>query len=98
VRGGDKKSPRESLRRVIFSGCAPQAPPSQPSTLDEGGKLRLFRMLVPVALLAFVVVGSAGAKSTVTPAPAFAPQVMSMNSGDDWLTVGGGLNDQRHST
>ena len=56
-------------------------------------------MLVPVALIAFVVVGSAGAKSTaITPAPAFVPQLMSLNSGDDWLTVGGGLTDQRHST
>jgi PQQ-dependent dehydrogenase (methanol/ethanol family) len=57
-------------------------------------------MLVPVALiaLALAVVGAAGATSTIAPAPVFAPQLLSMNSGDDWLTVGGGLSDQRHST
>jgi PQQ-dependent dehydrogenase (methanol/ethanol family) len=57
-------------------------------------------MLVPVALiaLALAVVGAAGATSTIAPAPVFAPQLLSLNSGDDWLTVGGGLSDQRHST
>jgi PQQ-dependent dehydrogenase (methanol/ethanol family) len=77
-----------------------QALPSQSSTLDEGGTLRLFRMLVPVALvaLALAMVGTAGASSAIAPAPAFTPQLLSLNSGDDWLTVGGGLSDQRHST
>ena len=56
-------------------------------------------MLVPVALIALAVVGTAGAKSTaIAPAPAFSPLLMSQNAGNDWLTVGGGLNDQRHST
>jgi len=56
-------------------------------------------MLVPVALLACVVVGVAQAKSTaISPAPAFDPLLMSQSAGNDWLTVGGGLNDQRHST
>jgi PQQ-dependent dehydrogenase (methanol/ethanol family) len=57
-------------------------------------------MLVPVALvaLALAMVGTAGASSAIAPAPAFAPQLLSLNSGDDWLTVGGGLSDQRHST
>ncbi len=55
-------------------------------------------MLVPVALIAFVVVGTASAKSAaIAPAPAFTPGEQLLNSGNDWITAGGGLSDNRHS-
>jgi alcohol dehydrogenase (cytochrome c)/quinohemoprotein ethanol dehydrogenase len=66
--------------------------------------MRSFRMLVSVALIAafaaLLVATTTGAKSTaITPAPAFTPgQEQSGAAGDDWITVGGGLNDQRNST
>jgi quinohemoprotein ethanol dehydrogenase len=69
--------------------------------------MRLFRMLVPVALMAVLValavVSSTGANSAKTaaiiPAPPFTPgQEQSEAAGNDWITVGGGLNDNRHST
>src|SRR3954453_12360264 len=69
--------------------------------------MRLLRMLVPVALMAalvaLAVVSSTGANSAKTaaivPAPPFTPgQEQSEAAGNDWLTVGGSLNDQRHST
>jgi PQQ-dependent dehydrogenase (methanol/ethanol family) len=69
--------------------------------------MRLFRMLVPVALMA-ALVALAGASSTgansaksaaIIPAPPFTPgQEQSEAAGNDWITVGGGLNDNRHST
>jgi PQQ-dependent dehydrogenase (methanol/ethanol family) len=34
----------------------------------------------------------------ITPAPAFTADQLNGNSGNDWLTVGGGLNDNRDST
>lgn len=66
--------------------------------------MRLFRTLVPVALvaalMALVVTATTGASTTaITPAPAFTPtQEQTGAAGDDWITVGGGLNDQRFST
>jgi quinohemoprotein ethanol dehydrogenase len=65
--------------------------------------MRLFRMLVPVALagvlVALAVASSTGAKSVaVAPAPPFTPQDLNPAAGNDWLTVGGGLQDQRLST
>jgi quinohemoprotein ethanol dehydrogenase len=55
-------------------------------------------MLLTVALTAFVVVGAAAAKSTITPAPPFTPGQEQLSAGDDWITAAGGLNDNRHST
>jgi len=54
-------------------------------------------MLVPVALLALVLTATAWARSSaITPPPAFTPQQEVQNgAGNDWLTVGGGLNDNR---
>jgi quinohemoprotein ethanol dehydrogenase len=67
--------------------------------------VRLFRMLVPAALVALAFTAVAGAQplapklaSAITPAPAFTPGQEQLSAGDDWLTAGGGLNDQRHST
>jgi PQQ-dependent dehydrogenase (methanol/ethanol family) len=57
----------------------------------------LFRLFVPLALIALVVVGNAGAKSTINPAPPFTPGQEQLSSADNWLTTGGGLNDNRHS-
>jgi len=57
----------------------------------------LFRIFVPVALIALVVIVTAGAQSAIAPAPAFTPGQLQESAGADWLTVGGGLNDQRHS-
>jgi PQQ-dependent dehydrogenase (methanol/ethanol family) len=55
-------------------------------------------MLVPAALIALVVVGTVGAKeSAIAPVPAFTPGQLQASAGADWLTVGGGLNSQRHS-
>jgi quinohemoprotein ethanol dehydrogenase len=63
-------------------------------------------MLVPVALLiaigSLTLAGSTGARSAatpITPAPAFSPteEQSAAASGDDWITVGGGLNDNRNS-
>ena len=68
--------------------------------------MRLTRTLVPVALLVAVasltLAGSTGARSAATPitsAPAFTPdqQQGAAAAGDDWLTVGGGLSDNRNS-
>jgi len=57
-------------------------------------------MLVPVALLALVLAATAGAKSSaITPPPAFTATQQTQNgAGNDWLTVGGGLNDNRHTS
>ena len=64
-------------------------------------------MLVPVALLVAIasltLAGSTGARSAATPitgAPAFTPDQQQGPSaaGDDWITVGGGLNDNRDSS
>jgi PQQ-dependent dehydrogenase (methanol/ethanol family) len=54
-------------------------------------------MLVPVALLALVLSATAWAKSSaITPPPSFTPTDEVQNgAGADWLTVGGGLNDNR---
>ncbi|MFL5926790.1 MAG: pyrroloquinoline quinone-dependent dehydrogenase [Gaiellaceae bacterium] len=65
--------------------------------------MRLFRMLVPVALagvlIALAVASTTGAKSVAVPsAPPFTPQDLNPAAGADWLTVGGGLQDQRFST
>ncbi len=67
--------------------------------------MRLLRVLVPGVLLALVLTASASsttlksAKSTaITPAPPFTASQLNTNASDDWLTVGGGLNDNRHST
>src|SRR5262245_63963163 len=69
--------------------------------------MRLFRILVPAALMAglvaLAVAWGTGANSATTaaivPAPPFTPgQEQSEAAGNDWLTVGGGLNDNRHST
>jgi PQQ-dependent dehydrogenase (methanol/ethanol family) len=57
----------------------------------------LFRLFVPLALIALAVVGNAGAKSTITPAPPFTPGQEQLSSADNWVTAGGGLNDNRHS-
>ena len=67
--------------------------------------MRPIRKLVPVAMLATIValvgVAATGAKTTATPtyAPAFAPadQQGSSAAGSDWITVGGGLADNRFS-
>ncbi len=67
--------------------------------LEEGGTLRLFRMLVPVAVIALVVIVTAGAKSTRSRRHRPSRRgSCSRHAGNDWLTVGGGLNDNRHST
>src|SRR5881275_494708 len=64
--------------------------------------MRLFRLLVPVALVAalaaLVMTATTGASSTaITPAPAFTPtEEQAGAAGDDWITVGGGLNNQGH--
>jgi PQQ-dependent dehydrogenase (methanol/ethanol family) len=64
-------------------------------------------MLVPAAALAafigLAVASAIGAKSAatpITPAPAFTPtqQQSAQSDGNDWITVGGGLNDYRNST
>jgi quinohemoprotein ethanol dehydrogenase len=69
--------------------------------------MRLIRMLVPAALLiavaALVVAATTGATSTatpITPAPPFTAtqQTGTAAAGDDWITVGGGLNDNRDSS
>lgn len=69
--------------------------------------MRLFRMVVPLALMAalvaLAVASSSGANSAksaaIVPAPPFTPgQEQSEAAGNDWITVGGGLNDNRHST
>jgi quinohemoprotein ethanol dehydrogenase len=59
--------------------------------------LRLLRIFVPVALIALVVIVTAGAQSTISPAPAFTPGQEQQVAGADWITVGGGLNSARHS-
>jgi quinohemoprotein ethanol dehydrogenase len=70
--------------------------------------MRRFRMLVPVALLAAVVsttllatsaTGSKTSAASIVPAPAFTAtdQQSAEASGNDWITVGGGLNDNRNS-
>jgi quinohemoprotein ethanol dehydrogenase len=68
--------------------------------------MRLIRKLVPVATLAalaaLIVVAATGAKTTatsITPAPAFTPseQQGASAAGNDWVTVGGGLADNRYS-
>jgi quinohemoprotein ethanol dehydrogenase len=67
--------------------------------------VRLFRMLAPVAMLALIWVTAAAAQplarnqaSAIVPAPPFTPGQEQVTAGDDWLTAGGGLNDNRHST
>jgi PQQ-dependent dehydrogenase (methanol/ethanol family) len=69
--------------------------------------MRLIRMLVSAAALvtvaALAVAASTGASSsaaTITPAPAFTPQQQqgAAAAGNDWITVGGGLADNRDST
>jgi quinohemoprotein ethanol dehydrogenase len=69
--------------------------------------MRPIRMLVPTALVAALaaLVGATtiGAKSAATPitvAPAFTPaqQLGPTAAGDDWITVGGGLSDNRDSS
>ena len=67
--------------------------------------MRLIRMLVPVALVALACAAAAGAaplaqdrSAAITPSPAFTPGQEQVTAGDDWLTAGGGLNDNRHST
>src|SRR4051812_15025746 len=67
------------------------------------GMMRLFRMVVPVALagvlVALAVASTTGAKSVaVAPAPPFTPQDLNLPAAGDWLTVGGGLQDQRLTT
>src|SRR3954470_13868648 len=67
------------------------------------GMMRLFRMIVPVALagvlVALAVASTTGAKSgAVAPAPPFTPQDLNLPAAGDWLTVGGGLQDQRLTT
>jgi quinohemoprotein ethanol dehydrogenase len=62
--------------------------------------MRLFRMLVPAALagvlVALAVASSTGAKSVAVPsAPPFTAQDLNPAAAGDWLTVGGGLQDQR---
>src|SRR5438093_3236287 len=55
-------------------------------------------MFVPVALIALVVVAATGATSSaIVPAPPFTPGQEQVSAGDNWLTAGGGLNDNRHS-
>jgi quinohemoprotein ethanol dehydrogenase len=69
--------------------------------------MRLFRMLVPLALAAafaaLLVTSATGAKTStaaIVPAPAFSPsEEQSLSaSGNDWITVGGGLNSNRNSS
>ncbi len=72
--------------------------------------MRLLRMIVPAAVLALALGGAAGSSpfqatagtsttsaAAIAPAPAFTASVLAANSNGDWLTVGGGLNDNRHS-
>jgi quinohemoprotein ethanol dehydrogenase len=69
--------------------------------------MRLIRTLVPAAALAAIaamaIAASTGASSsatTITPAPPFTPaqQQGAAGAGNDWVTVGGGLSDNRDST
>jgi len=66
--------------------------------------MRPIRMLVPaglvIALAALVVATTIGAKSTATivPAPAFTPDQQNVAAGANWITVGGGLSDNRNSS
>src|SRR3954451_15919903 len=65
--------------------------------------MRLFRMLGPVALagvlVALAVASSTGATTVAVPsAPPFTAQDLNPAAAGDWLTVGGGLQDQRLTT
>ncbi len=62
-------------------------------------------MLVPVSLVALALASVALAQpqavstaAAINPAPAFTPAQQQAGTGNDWITVGGGLNAQRHST
>jgi quinohemoprotein ethanol dehydrogenase len=67
--------------------------------------LRLIRVLIPGVLLALALSASAGSTTlqaskaaAITPAPPFTAAQLNAPAGSDWLTVGGGLNDNRNSS
>jgi quinohemoprotein ethanol dehydrogenase len=61
--------------------------------------LRLLRTIAPAAAVALVVVATVAARSlAITPTPPFTPDQLTPNAGADWLTVGGGLSDDRDSS
>lgn len=49
-------------------------------------------------VLAAAAVGSSSHQSGITPAPAFSAAQLNAYAGDNWLTIGGGLTDNRYST
>jgi len=66
------------------------------------------RRLAVVVVLALVAVGVSlsavsagahgGAKVSITPAPAFSPAQLTLAAGNDWLTNGGSVTNDRYSS
>jgi quinohemoprotein ethanol dehydrogenase len=54
--------------------------------------------LVPVVVVASVAAASGSRSVAITPSPAFTSAQLAAPAGDDWLTTGGGLTDDRYST
>jgi alcohol dehydrogenase (cytochrome c) len=62
---------------------------------------KLLAPLLALAVVGIVVTTAAGSgarSSTIVPAPAFSSTDLNSYAGNDWLTSGGGLTDNRYST
>ncbi len=55
-------------------------------------------VLAAIGVLAATAAGSSSQQSGVTPSPAFTSAQLNAFAGDNWLTIGGGLTDNRYST
>jgi quinohemoprotein ethanol dehydrogenase len=58
----------------------------------------VFGVLAAAATVVAVAAGSSSHSSYIAPAPAFSPDELAAPAGDDWITAGGGLSDNRYST
>ena len=68
-------------------------------------RVRRSMLLLPLVLLAVVGISTSGASGspakssvTITPSPAFSASDMAAAAGNDWISAGGGLTDDRYST
>lgn len=60
--------------------------------------MRLLRLLLPLALLTLVLAAAGSSETSITPTPPFAPGDEQADAGANWITVAGGLSDDRNST
>jgi quinohemoprotein ethanol dehydrogenase len=68
-------------------------------------RVRRSMLLLPLVLLTVVGITTSGASGsrlrstvTITPSPQFSVSQLNTPAGDDWITAGGGLSDDRYST